>query len=1714
MQRSAMALGISWLLLLGTALPARAACNLIPGQRVGFASVQGRANRPFAAPGEAVEVARRTCDGGAGLGATAADHVVTVLYTPPSGAKTAVVLTAAADCGALTARLATCEAELGAGGAAFCVPGVDAGLGIVDREGTRTLQFRFPDTDARCSGGADDGTACRTDADCDGVCGPDDDDRTLTGPAAIAVTAAADALPCGAASCSDAAGTVACVDRFFLDTGACDTGLQLASFPQFTALPPPNPYSRECVEQTPPCNDPLPAADELHLALDANGNALMPITWDGVREVLDGEPVARLVQASIALPITLAGATFTQSFAPDGRQIAPVFEPVPGAGSFLTLIGSADAPYTILRFARRSDTFQVCSGGEHGGLPCNLDTECPGGSCEPTTCVGGPSHGQVCANDSGCPGGECGAALFDLTALRAGGTTVVERNATLAGLCQDDPAIACTPGSCPSGPCVTYKLEAGAPVPLDDLVARDELSDFTITERVDQQDRNGDGDQEDLVITMRNPATGALQALGGTPGCGLAGTPVGRAAMRMSVPPLRLPAGTTSGDILAFVESETGQNGCDMTGDGDVTDGILRVFRQGAPPEELTAGLDLGIDPFPLVNGRSLALSGGRVFYRASETQHALYRTDRMSVSGEGGEIFGSGARNPATDEIQVQLAWDTDAAVDPGDTNGIRDVYVDNLIWGDPERYSVAPGGGNANGPSRNPTIMATFFGYVAYESDATNLVGGDSNGVTDVFVTELHNLKPTQRISVADGTGAQAVGGGSRNAIVSDNHAVAFESDAVNLVAADANGTTDVFVRSIGGSVTERVSVASGTGAEADGPSYRPHMPVLAATEVVFVSQATNLVPGDTNTCAGFAAAGSCPDVFVHPITGSEPSLATTERVTVGLGGAEPNGESDHPALSNDGLVVFDSLASNLVGADTNGVRDVFVRDRALGLTERVSIVSGGAQANGASTAKGISPNGRYVIFTSTATNLVPGDTNGAEDVFVHDRTTRTTVRANTTTGGAQTAGDAPYAGGAFVLDDASAWFASAAPDVVAGDTNGVSDVFANAVDVSDPLGVDADFWADGWLAQTVLRVFDADAPGPPLTLCPADQVEVVDGKAVFLRPESYEYGTDDCPGGDLDDTPADGAQYVVAHWDGVNGTTNLRLAATKLAVSSRWIAAIAEFYEYEQDDIAYRLAVHELCDPIDSCGWVFPRSGGAPLLSTNDHAARVAGDLVVTTVRETPAPNAPTGGATARDLNGDGDQSDDEVLHVYDAAARKVTNVERVATDFVVAERTAATCGDVQLVAFRVNEDGEGAGSLNGDADVDDEVLHVYDAVSDTLVNVGSAATACTFAACDPRAPYRVAGTKVTFLTREQDENGTDLSGDGDADDTVIRVYDFCGEVVTTLGPVREDAEVDPTQPVDDEECGVVLTPAGRCDAGTACTEAADCPAGAYCEADTCDLARGTCARQHERACGADADCRRCILRVPGACAADADCPFGATCESQLVTASACVGDDDGDGVPDAVDQCPDRRNPAQYDGDGDGVGDVCDAAPFECAPEPRTDCKQPVVAGKAVLVMKDKADDAKDGLVWKWSSGEATSLADLGDPLVEHAWIMCVYDPTVPPAEPMLRASIPAGGICGTKPCWKAAGAKGFKYSDTELTPSGVQAMTQKIGVAGKAKLIVKAKGVSVEMPALDALAMPLHVQLQNPSGACFSATYHNPLVQRADVLKAKGGAALP
>ncbi len=177
---------------------------------------------------------------------------------------------------------------------------------------------------------------------------------------------------------------------------------------------------------------------------------------------------------------------------------------------------------------------------------------------------------------------------------------------------------------------------------------------------------------------------------------------------------------------------------------------------------------------------------------------------------------------------------------------------------------------------------------------------------------------------------------------------------------------------------------------------------------------------------------------DIFVH-----DRQTETTERVSISSGGAEGDGGSSIPTISADGrFVAFESSATNLVPGDTNGKRDIFVHDRQTKTTERVSISSGGAEGNDYSSGPSISADGRYIAFGSKATNLVATDMNGYYDVFVYDRDSNTIRMVSVNAGGVQ--GNMASVSPSITADGRFVAFESSANNLVSGDTNVKSDIF----------------------------------------------------------------------------------------------------------------------------------------------------------------------------------------------------------------------------------------------------------------------------------------------------------------------------------------------------------------------------------------------------------------------------------------------------------------------------------------------------------------------------------------------------------------------------------------------------------------------------------------------------------------------------------------------
>ena len=163
---------------------------------------------------------------------------------------------------------------------------------------------------------------------------------------------------------------------------------------------------------------------------------------------------------------------------------------------------------------------------------------------------------------------------------------------------------------------------------------------------------------------------------------------------------------------------------------------------------------------------------------------------------------------------------------------------------------------------------------------------------------------------------------------------------------------------------------------------------------------------------------------------------------------------------------------------------------------------------------------------------------------------------------------------------------------------------------------------------------------------------------------------------------------------------------------------------------------------------------------------------------------------------------------------------------------------------------------------------------------------------------------------------------------------------------------------------------------------------------------------------------------------------------------------------------------------------------------CAPLPVAGCRTPAVSAKAQLQIKDKSPDDKDQLIWKWIKGSVTAKADFGNPTTTTSYQLCIYDGS---NNVILDAAAPVGGLCNAsspKPCWQEK-PTGFKYKDKDLTPDGIQNIVLKEGpIAGKAKIILKAKGVLLDDPVIP-ISQPVTVQLLSSDAECFEAVYSAP-----------------
>lgn len=355
------------------------------------------------------------------------------------------------------------------------------------------------------------------------------------------------------------------------------------------------------------------------------------------------------------------------------------------------------------------------------------------------------------------------------------------------------------------------------------------------------------------------------------------------------------------------------------------------------------------------------------------------------------------------------------------GDTNGFQDIFEKNLLTGATTRVSVNAGGGQSNGDAENARFGASDT-QIVFDSNAPDLVTPTPGASHfEVYVKDL----VSGALMLASAAPAGIAGNGdSTNGVVSPDGAnVAFQSLATNLIGADANQAADIYIKNLTSGQVFRASTSASEG-EANGQSgdvaWSPD-----SHSVVFESNASNLVAGDTN--------GSY-DIFTkNLVTGAITRISTT------ADGTQANGHSFHASFTPDGgSVVFESTATNLMPGGTTGGRDVFEKNLTTGAVTLLSTGAAG-QANGPSydAANG----GQFTAFESLASNLSSADTAGHRDIFV-GTSAGAALRA-LGAGGAQLNADSlhPQLSG----DGSTLVFQTAATNAVGGVSSGLFNIYA---------------------------------------------------------------------------------------------------------------------------------------------------------------------------------------------------------------------------------------------------------------------------------------------------------------------------------------------------------------------------------------------------------------------------------------------------------------------------------------------------------------------------------------------------------------------------------------------------------------------------------------------------------------------------------------------
>lgn len=413
-------------------------------------------------------------------------------------------------------------------------------------------------------------------------------------------------------------------------------------------------------------------------------------------------------------------------------------------------------------------------------------------------------------------------------------------------------------------------------------------------------------------------------------------------------------------------------------------------------------------------------MSASRLSLTSSQ-QQANGRCETPSISDDGRlVVFSSDAANLVT-----------------GDSNSRSDVFLRDADSGTLRRISVGDDGSQADDASLNPRI-ADGGQHVVFQSQASNLVADDNNQTHDIYVSDLGLSGAITRVSVT-ASGADSNSWSVDPGISADGRYVVFTSNASNLVAGDSNRVTDIFLRDLQDGTTRRISVGL-NGQEANGASSQAAISD-DGQYVVYTSAATNLVEEDGDPLTRDDS-NACSDVFLYSVVNG-----TTVRISRSQEGEQGNNNSSRPTISGDGrIIAYASQATNLVfvGGDTNNTTDILVYDTRTSITSLASAGGISTQANNTSDAPSLSDDGRYVAFQSLASNLTSDDTNREWNVFVRDLRLQTTIKASRNSLLGDTLLDGSSTQPALSGNGQYVTFTSAATNLVSGDTNRVSDIY----------------------------------------------------------------------------------------------------------------------------------------------------------------------------------------------------------------------------------------------------------------------------------------------------------------------------------------------------------------------------------------------------------------------------------------------------------------------------------------------------------------------------------------------------------------------------------------------------------------------------------------------------------------------------------------------